>query len=188
MKDLLDNTVIILPHCHPKYFESLMQKSVLTVMQKNLHWMDSWRSLTIANWIYEKISYVLGSKGLQWLPTPCKAVQIFPTAQGSEDCNSVIWRYRYIVHFSSICRHPHRNTRVIKVLLFFWFVVDQILAHLYTEMLLNMRLAFREAKQCMTTGKTRIGIKGINPLLRNDKGLISLGSMSSICLCFLFTW
>lgn len=188
MKDLLDNTVIILPHCHPKYFESLMQKSVLTVMQKNLHWMDSWRSLTIANWIYEKISYVVGSKGLQWLPTPCKAVQIFPTAQGSEDCNSVIWRCRYIVHFSSICRHPHRNTRVIKVLLFFWFVVDQILAHLYTEMLLNMRLAFREAKQCMTTGKTRIGIKGINPLLRNDKGLISLGSMSSICLCFLFTW
>ena len=188
MKDLLDNTVIILPHCHPKYFESLMQKSVLTVMQKNLHWMDSWRSLTIANWIYEKISYVVGSKGLQWLPTPCKAVQIFPTAQGSEDCNSVIWRYCYIVHFSSICRRPHRNTRVIKVLFFFWFVLDQILAHLYTEMLLNMRLAFREAKQCMTTGKARIGIKGINPLLRNDKGLISLGSMSSICLCFLFTW
>lgn len=159
MKDLLDNTIIILTRCHPKYFESLMQKSVLTVMQKNLHSMDTCKSLTIANWIYEKISYVLGSKSLQWLPTPCKAVQIFPTAQGSKDGNFVIWRYRYIVHFSSICRHPHRNTRVIKVLLFSWFVVDQILSHLYTEMLLNMRLAFREAKQCMTTGKARIGIK-----------------------------
>ena len=65
--------------------------------------------------------------------------------------------------------------------------MDQILTHLYTEMLLNTRLALREAKQCMTTGKAGIGIKDINALLKNDQGLISLGRMSSISLCFLFT-
>ena len=65
--------------------------------------------------------------------------------------------------------------------------MDQLLAHLYTEMLLNMRLAFREAKQCLTTGMAGSGIKGINALLKNDRGLISLGRMSSISLCFMFT-
>ena len=54
-------------------------------------------------------------------------------------------------------------------------------------MLLDTRLALREAKQCMTTGKAGIGIKDINALLRNDQGLISLGRMSSVSLCFSFT-
>ena len=54
-------------------------------------------------------------------------------------------------------------------------------------MLLNTRLALREAKQCMTTDKAEIGIKDINALLKNDQGLISLGRMSSVSLCFSFT-
>ena len=35
-------------------------------------------------------------------------------------------------------------------------------------MLLNTKLAFRETKQCMTTGEAGIGIKDINALLKND--------------------
>ena len=43
----------------------------------------------------------------------------------------------------------------IKILFLFFFssaIVDQILTHFYTEMLLDMRLAFREARHCITSG------------------------------------
>jgi len=34
----------------------------------------------------------------------------------------------------------------------FYIAVEQIFSHLYAEMLLDMRLAFREAKICATKG------------------------------------
>ena len=42
----------------------------------------------------------------------------------------------------------------MKLLITFFSVpVDQILTHLYTEMFLDMRLAFREAVRCISKGR-----------------------------------
>lgn len=56
------------------------------------------------------------------------------------------WKFTMIIYL---------NWKTLHWWIFFFcsVSVDQILTHLYTEMLLEMRLEFREARRCITSGE-----------------------------------